>query len=148
IHGTTTGDVSYVRLSVNGQFVSQRLVDEDGTYKYYTRPAILSVNDEAIMVAYDAQGNELARQNVALTQTEGTLIADAYQVGGSDAYIHGTTTGDVSYVRLSVNGQFVSQRLVDEDGTYKYYTRPAILSVNDEAIMVAYDAQGNELARQ
>ncbi|EUJ47030.1 immunoglobulin-like domain-containing protein [Listeria fleischmannii] len=87
----------------------------------------------------DSDGNQ-TKTSIIITvkakPTEGTLTADAYQVGGSDAYIHGTTTGDVSYVRLSVNGQFVSQRLVDEDGTYKYYTRPAILSVNDEAIMV------------
>ncbi|EUJ47033.1 immunoglobulin-like domain-containing protein [Listeria fleischmannii] len=92
IHGTTTGDVAKVKMMVNGHLIdAQRLVEADGSYKYYVGDQITSVNDSVTMIAYDAKGKELDRTNVSLTQTTGTLALNAYTLG--DSYLTGKTTG-------------------------------------------------------
>ncbi|MBC6309403.1 DUF5011 domain-containing protein, partial [Listeria sp. FSL L7-1582] len=147
IHGATTGDVTTVKMLVNGEAASQKAVNEDGTYDYYTGSNISSANDVVEMVGYDASGKELDRTTVKLIASQGTITVEPFQVGGSDAYMHGTATGAVKKVQLIVNGVAQNLAFVQEDGTFKYYAKP-VTSTSDTAVMVALDEFGQELDRQ
>ncbi|EUJ52486.1 DUF5011 domain-containing protein [Listeria fleischmannii] len=147
IHGTTTGDVVKVKLSVNGTIISQRAVNADGSYDYYARPSITSTNDVVYMIGYDAKGKELNRVKVALTSAKGTVSASPYTVGGADRYLHGTATGDVAKVQVYINGQQDSLTVVKADGTFQYYLGSKVSSTNDKVELVGLSSNGQELDR-
>ncbi|EUJ42504.1 immunoglobulin-like domain-containing protein, partial [Listeria fleischmannii] len=147
IHGTTTGDVVKVKLSVNGTIISQRAVNADGSYDYYARPSITSTNDVVYMIGYDAKGKELNRVKVALTSAKGTVSASPYTVGGADRYLHGTATGDVAKVQVYINGQQDSLTVVKADGTFQYYLSSKVTSTNDKVEVVGLSNNGQELDR-
>ncbi|EGO2713198.1 hypothetical protein IDE33_002756, partial [Enterococcus faecalis] len=150
IKGAYTGDVSKISVIVNGK-EQAKISATASPYQYYINGKISSVNDSVTVVAYGPDGKELDRADVTLKNiekpTQGTVTANEFKVGGKDAYIHGKTTGDVSLVRMFVNGKQVSQKVVNEDGTYSYYARPAINDKNDKVEMVGYDGKGKELDR-
>ncbi|MBA3926751.1 immunoglobulin-like domain-containing protein [Listeria rustica] len=148
IHGTSTGDVVKVRMMVNGETISQRAVNADGSYDYYARPSITSVNDDVYMVGFDATGKELSRVKVALTAAKGTVAASPYTVGGADKYLHGTATGDVVKVQVFINGTLDSLAVVKADGTFQYYLNNKVTSTNDKLEIVGLSNNGQELDRQ
>ncbi|EUJ44346.1 immunoglobulin-like domain-containing protein [Listeria riparia] len=146
VKGSFTGDVARIAMLVNGTEYS-RIPANGGEYQYYASGKILSASDNVTMVAYDAKGKELDRAVVSVTAPQGTIAVDAYQVGGSDAYIHGTATGDVKKVQLIVNGAEQGVAFVQADGTFKYYAK-AVTSPSDQAVIVALDERGRELDRK
>ncbi|MBA3926750.1 immunoglobulin-like domain-containing protein [Listeria rustica] len=148
IHGTTTGDVVKVKMMVNGTTISQRAVNADGSYDYYARPSITSVNDDVYMVGFDATGKELSRVKVALTAAKGTVAASPFTVGGADKYLHGTATGDVVKVQVFINGTLDSLAVVKADGTFQYYLNNKVTSTNDKLEIVGLSNNGQELDRQ
>ncbi|MBC6309726.1 DUF5011 domain-containing protein [Listeria sp. FSL L7-1582] len=148
IHGTTTGDVVKVKMMVNGTTISQRAVNADGSYDYYARPSITSVNDDVYMVGFDATGKELSRVKVALTAAKGTVATSPFTVGGADKYLHGTATGDVVKVQVFINGTLDSLAVVKADGTFQYYLNNKVTSTSDKLEVVGLSNNGQELDRQ
>ncbi|MBO0432277.1 immunoglobulin-like domain-containing protein, partial [Enterococcus sp. DIV0660C] len=149
IKGTYTGDVSTIKVFINGE--EQAKISATGSpYQYYVGNKITSVNDSVTVVAYGPNGKELDRANVNLKDKEapsyvGTITANDFTVK-QDGYVKGTYTGDVSSISVIINGK--EQAKISATGSpYQYYVGSKITSVNDKVTVVAYGPDGKELDR-
>ncbi|EUJ42492.1 immunoglobulin-like domain-containing protein [Listeria riparia] len=150
IRGTATGDITHVKLEVNGTIMSSpAFIQENSSFQYYVGSHIASIDDNVVLVGYDAEGVEVSRTKVNLKETQGTIATQDYLVGGADKYIRGTTTGDITHVKLEVNGTVMtSPALIQEDNSFQYYTGSHIASTDDNVVLIGYNAQGKEISRK
>ncbi|WP_242328556.1 immunoglobulin-like domain-containing protein [Enterococcus avium] len=152
IRGTYTGDVNYLKLEVNGKEYAKSTVS-GSPFKYYAADKVKKSTDVVYLVAYDKNGNQLDRKKVTIHEPEMniSLKADAYAVGGVDNYVHGTFSGTgsekIDYVRLEVNDVLYARTTKFNDGKFDYYAVDKIKSTSDKVYLVAYDKDGNQLAR-
>ncbi|EUJ23645.1 modifier protein of major autolysin LytC, partial [Listeria grandensis FSL F6-0971] len=76
----------------------------------------------------------------------GSLTANDFTVSG-DKYITGAYSGDVAKISMFQNGtEFKGAAM--KDGEFSFYAADKKIKKTDEIIMVAYDKNGDELARQ
>ncbi|WP_430534617.1 immunoglobulin-like domain-containing protein [Listeria rocourtiae] len=146
VTGTRTGDVQKIELVVNG-VVQQRIdvtAQPAGTYQYYAKGKILSATDVVTMNAYNAAGTLVNTKTVAISTTDGTVVANTF-VLGKDGYVTGTLTGDVTKIALKVNGVLKSA-VPKTAGAFEYYAKDKITSVSDVVEVIAYDATGAVLS--
>ncbi|EOS7850636.1 hypothetical protein EJW94_RS12360, partial [Enterococcus hirae] len=147
VRGTYTGDVDHLRLEVNGKLYAKSTVTGD-SFQYYAVDKITKVSDNVTIIAYDVNGIELAKEKVTIKETQPiTLTTQKYTIGGTDKYIRGTYQGTVDHFRLEVNGQLYAKSTAKES-PYQYYAVDKINNKNDQVYMVAYDANGKELAKE
>ncbi|MBC1235453.1 immunoglobulin-like domain-containing protein [Listeria booriae] len=150
MRGTVTGDITHVKLELNGTIMaSPAFIQEDNSFQYYVGSHITSLDDKVVLVGYDSKGTEVSRTMINLKETQGTIATQDYLVGGADKYIRGTTTGDITHVKLEVNGTVMtSPALIQENNTFQYYTGSHITSTEDNAVLIGYNAQGKEISRK
>ncbi|WP_088840805.1 immunoglobulin-like domain-containing protein [Listeria sp. ILCC797] len=144
VEGTYTGDVAKIKLIVNSE-EKQAITVTGNTYKYYAKNLITSVTDVVYVVALDANGKELDRAlvNVREEATAGEITAKDF-VKGTENYVSGTYTGDITKISITVNGQEYT-RIPVSGGTFNYYANDKILKVSDQVIVKGYDDKGNLL---
>ncbi|WP_258866500.1 immunoglobulin-like domain-containing protein, partial [Enterococcus mundtii] len=146
IRGTYSGEIDHIRLRVNGQLYAKSTVSGN-TFQYYAVDKLNNVTDKVELVAYDRLGNIVTEETVVIEEIATTLSVDKYVLGGSDRYIRGTYTGNISYLRLEVNGTLYSKAGVKES-PFQYYAVDKIKNINDQVSLVAYDDNDQELIRQ
>ena len=152
IRGTYTGDVDYLKLEVNGKEYAKSTVTSS-PFKYYAADKVKKATDKVYIVAYDKDGKELDRKQVTVNAPEMniSLKADTYAVGGTDNYVHGSFSGTgsekIDHVRLEVNDVLYARSTKFDNGKFDYYAVDKIKSTTDKVYVVAYDKDGNQLAR-
>ncbi|WP_211272320.1 immunoglobulin-like domain-containing protein [Enterococcus rivorum] len=149
---TVTGTWTGSNVVKSGLIVNDTLVGTNATsggkFSYYAKGKITKITDVVYAVLYDANGTEVARQQVNVTDSStGTVLPSSYTLGG--ASITGTYTGAVTQVALKVNGVEGQKSNVNSSGqTFNVLVNNAITSVSDQASVVAYDVAGKKLDEQ
>ncbi|MBC2069388.1 immunoglobulin-like domain-containing protein, partial [Listeria booriae] len=144
--GKYTGDVSQLRLTVNGQVVRWGGTLVDGNFDFFVRAGEIKVGDNVVLTAFDQNGRELDRQQVNVSVTQGTITPSIYNIG--DSNIVGKYTGDVSQLRLTVNGQVIRWGGTFVDGNFDFFVRAGEIKSGDNVVLTAFDQNGRQLAQQ
>ncbi|MBC2164364.1 immunoglobulin-like domain-containing protein [Listeria booriae] len=146
IKGTYTGDIARISLVTNGVKNSTIPVSSNGTFQYYAKTLLKNMTDTVILIGYDLAGNEISRIPVQINTTattKGTITPNVFKIG-TDAYVDGTYTGDISRLELEING--IKQTRIPASGnTIHYYAKSLITSISDLVKIHAYDATGKLL---
>lgn len=147
ITGTFTGDVVRANLIVNGKSISTGGTFAAGDFSYFVNSSLIKAGDVVVLVALDANNNELDRETVAVEGiTQGTITPNKYRVGTSN--ITGTYTGDVVRANLIVNGRSISWGGNFANGNFSYFVNSSLIKAGDTVVLVAFDAQDKELDRK
>ncbi|WP_439443090.1 immunoglobulin-like domain-containing protein [Listeria aquatica] len=145
ITGTFTGDVVTAKLFVDGEYRGRGGAFENGEFTYYAQTQDLKVGQTVYLVALDKNGKELDRKPVQIKapDTKGTITPVEYTMG--DANITGTYTGDVTYAKLKVNGEYVGNPGGSfENGQFEFYAKNKF-KATDNVVIEAYDKFGKLL---
>ncbi|MEG0256182.1 immunoglobulin-like domain-containing protein [Vagococcus sp.] len=147
ITGTFTGDVVRANLIVNGRSISTGGTFAAGDFSYFVNSSLIKAGDVVVLVALDANNNELDRETVAVEGiTQGTITPNKYRVGTSN--ITGTYTGDVARANLIVNGRSISWGGNFANGNFSYFVNSGLIKAGDTVVLVAFDAKDKELDRK
>ncbi|MFS1148009.1 immunoglobulin-like domain-containing protein, partial [Enterococcus hirae] len=147
IRGTYTGNVDHLRLEVNGKLHAKSTV-KGGTFQYYAVDKINQASDVVNIIAYDVNGIELAKEKVTIQETKPAKVTtEKYIFGGTDKYVRGTYQGNVDHFRLEVNGKLYAKSTA-KGSPFQYYAVDKITNKNDQVNIIAYDANGKELAKE
>ncbi|EUJ18227.1 lipoprotein [Listeria grandensis FSL F6-0971] len=139
VTGNYAGDVARIGLEVNGTELG-RIGVTGGAFQYYTPTAISSLGDTVWVNAYDSNNKLLDRKQVTLVDSARITKIDNYVVG-ADSRVNGTYTGDITHVRLEVNG-ILQARIPVVDGAFSYWARELITAPTDKVNVIAYDKTG------
>lgn len=146
IRGTYTGDIAKISVVTNGVKGSTIPVSADGSFQYYAKASIKNTTDTVVLIGYDSTGNEISRIPVQIntaTPNKGAITPNIFKIG-TDAYVDGSYTGDISRVELVVNG--IKQAKIPASGnTIHYYAKTLITSTSDTVKINGYDAAGKLL---
>lgn len=148
ITGTSTGDVAKVRISVDGvEKTSIVTVNADGSFKYYVGGLNLTATSKVEVIGYSANYEELDRDTVPITSASGTISADTYNVG--DYYVTGKATGDVTKVKIEVDGKDYPNAItvVKNDGTFSYFVNDKNIKADSKVEVIGLSSKGEELSR-
>ncbi|MBC6127181.1 hypothetical protein HCA00_00005, partial [Listeria booriae] len=145
IRGTYTGSsVAKLAIEVNGT-VQQQITATGSPYQYYARGKVTAATDEVYVISYNANGDQLKRVKVGVKAlTSGTITPDTFYVG-TDNYVTGTLTGDVSKISLTINGVETTKINVTTAPTFRYYANNLIRSLTDIVTVNGYDSAGELL---
>ncbi|MBC6304926.1 immunoglobulin-like domain-containing protein, partial [Listeria booriae] len=145
IRGTYTGSsVAKLAIEVNGT-VQQQITATGSPYQYYAKGKVTAATDEVYVISYNANGDQLKRVKVGVKAlTSGTITPDTFYVG-TDNYVTGTLTGDVSKISLTINGVETTKINVTTAPTFRYYANNLIRSLTDIVTVNGYDSTGELL---
>ncbi|MBC1284775.1 hypothetical protein HB818_03235, partial [Listeria booriae] len=145
IRGTYTGSsVAKLAIEVNGT-VQQQITATGSPYQYYAKGKVTAATDEVYVISYNANGDQLKRVKVGVKAlTSGTITPDTFYVG-TDNYVTGTLTGDVSKISLTINGVETTKINVTTAPTFRYYANNLIRSLTDIVTVNGYDNAGELL---
>ncbi|MBC1530060.1 hypothetical protein HCJ07_06840 [Listeria booriae] len=146
IKGTYTGsDVAKLAIEVNG-VVQQKITATGSPYQYYAKGKVTAGTDQVYVISYNASGVQLKRVKVNVkTLTSGTITPATFYIG-TDNYVTGTLTGDVSKFSLTINGVETTKINVTTAPTFRYYANNLIRNLTDVVIVNGYDSSGKLLA--
>ncbi|MBC2116092.1 beta strand repeat-containing protein [Listeria booriae] len=145
IKGTYTGSgVAKLAIEVNGT-LQQKITATGSPYQYYAKGKVTAETDQVYVISYNANGDQLKRVKVDVKRpTAGKLTPDTYYLG-SDNYVTGTLTGDISKFSLTVNGTEYTKINVTTAPTFRYYANNLIRSLTDIVTVNGYDSTGKLL---
>ncbi|MBC2368748.1 hypothetical protein HBP99_08875 [Listeria booriae] len=145
IKGTYTGSgVAKLAIEVNGT-LQQKITATGSPYQYYAKGKVTAETDQVYVISYNANGDQLKRVKVDVKRpTAGKLTPDTYYLG-SDNYVTGTLTGDISKFSLTVNGTEYTKINVTTAPTFRYYANNLIRSLTDIVTVNGYDSTGTLL---
>ncbi|MBC1554203.1 hypothetical protein HB901_15850 [Listeria booriae] len=145
IRGTYTGSsVAKLAIEVNGT-VQQKITATGSPYQYYAKGKITAGTDQVYVISYNANGDQLKRVKVDVkTLTSGTITPATFYVG-TDNYVTGTLTGDISKFSLTVNGVETTKINVTTAPTFRYYANNLIRNLTDVVTVNGYDSAGKLL---
>ncbi|MBC2002845.1 hypothetical protein HCA78_03615 [Listeria booriae] len=145
IRGTYTGsDVAKLAIEVNG-VVQQKITATGSPYQYYAKGKVTAGTDQVYVISYDASGGQLKRVKVDVkTLTSGTITPATFYIG-TDNYVTGTLTGDVSKFSLTINGVEMTKINVTTAPTFRYYANNLIRNLTDVVTVNGYDSSGKLL---
>ncbi|MBC6315067.1 immunoglobulin-like domain-containing protein [Listeria grandensis] len=142
VTGQFSGSIAKISLTVNdveGNKISVTSPD----FKYYANPLIRNVTDSVKLTAYGVDGKVLDTKPVAVTKpvVAGSITSIAPYKLGTDGYVTGTFTGDITKVELQVN-KVAIKRIGVRDGIINFYAKPNITKTTDVVEMVGYNSAG------
>ncbi|WP_430535673.1 immunoglobulin-like domain-containing protein [Listeria rocourtiae] len=146
VTGTFTGDIVKVELQVN-KVPLQRINVTGGTIKYYAKPNITKTTDVVELVAFNAAGDVVSTKAVTFASTgtgstNGNVTVNPFLLG-TDGYVKGQFTGDVTKISLTVNNVKGSTISVPTTGPdFQYYAKTVIKNRTDMVVLTAYNALG------
>ncbi|MBC2256908.1 immunoglobulin-like domain-containing protein [Listeria booriae] len=145
IRGTYTGsDVAKLAIEVNG-VVQQKITATGSPYQYYAKGKVTAGTDQVYVITYNASGVQLKRVKVNVqTLTSGTITPATFYIG-TDNYVTGTLTGDVSKFSLTINGVETAKINVTTAPTFRYYANNLIRNLTDVVTVNGYDNAGKLL---
>ncbi|MBC1287149.1 hypothetical protein HB818_15415 [Listeria booriae] len=145
IRGTYTGSgVAKLAIEVNG-VVQQKITATGSPYQYYAKGKVTAGTDQVYVITYDASGVQLKRVKVNVkTLTSGTITPATFYIG-TDNYVTGTLTGDVSKFSLTINGVETTKINVTTAPTFRYYANNLIRNLTDVVTVNGYDNAGKLL---
>ncbi|MBC2306129.1 immunoglobulin-like domain-containing protein [Listeria booriae] len=145
IRGTYTGSsVTKLAIEVNG-VVQQKITATGSPYQYYAKGKVTAGTDQVYVISYNASGVQLKRVKVNVkTLTSGTITPATFYVG-TDNYVTGTLTGDVSKFSLTINGVETAKINVTTAPTFRYYANNLIRNLTDVVTVNGYDSAGKLL---
>ncbi|MBC2258200.1 immunoglobulin-like domain-containing protein [Listeria booriae] len=152
VTGTFTGDVKSIKLVYNGVTYSGGSV-ANGNFSFYALDKITDKSKTARIDGYDAKGNKIATSAIALSDFQdntssvvgtGTVTANDFNVG-SDTNITGAFTGDVTAIKVRVDGTVYSGGTL-ANGNFTFYAKDKINNTNQVVFVDGYDRNGNKIA--
>ncbi|MBC1359303.1 immunoglobulin-like domain-containing protein [Listeria booriae] len=144
IKGTYTGSVAKIAIEVNGT-LQQKITVASSPYQYYAKGKVTAATDQVYVISYNANGDQLKRVKVDVKRpTAGTLTPDTFYIG-TDNYVTGTLTGDISKFSLIINGVETTKIDVTTAPTFRYYANNLIRSLTDIVTVNGYDSTGKLL---
>ncbi|MBC2310609.1 immunoglobulin-like domain-containing protein [Listeria booriae] len=146
IRGTYTGsDVAKLAIEVNG-VVQQKITATGSPYQYYAKGKVTAGTDQVYVITYNASGDQLKRVKVNVqTLTSGAITPATFYIG-TDNYVTGTLTGDISKFSLTINGVETAKINVTTAPTFRYYANNLIRNLTDVVTVNGYDNAGKLLA--
>ncbi|MBC1273049.1 immunoglobulin-like domain-containing protein [Listeria booriae] len=145
IKGSYSGSsVSKLAIEVNG-VVQQKITATGSPYQYYAKGKVTAGTDQVYVISYNANGDQLKRVKVNVkTLTSGTITPATFYIG-TDNYVTGTLTGDVSKFSLTINGVETAKINVTTAPTFRYYANNLIRNLTDVVTVNGYDSAGKLL---
>ncbi|MBC2320779.1 immunoglobulin-like domain-containing protein [Listeria booriae] len=151
VTGTFTGDVKSIKLVYNGVTYSGGTV-ANGNFSFYALDKITDKSKAARIDGYDAKGNKIATSAIALSDAQdstsgvgtGTVTANDFNVG-TDTNITGAFTGDVTSIKVRVDGTVYSGGTL-ANGNFTFYAKDKINNTNQVVFVDGYDRNGNKIA--
>ncbi|MBC2312183.1 immunoglobulin-like domain-containing protein [Listeria booriae] len=151
VTGTFTGDVKSIKLVYNGVTYSGGSV-ANGNFSFYALDKITDKSKAARIDGYDAKGNKIATSAIALSDSQdstsgvgtGTVTANDFNVG-TDTNITGAFTGDVTSIKVRVDGTVYSGGTL-ANGNFTFYAKDKINNTNQVVFVDGYDRNGNKIA--
>ncbi|MBC1316421.1 immunoglobulin-like domain-containing protein [Listeria booriae] len=151
VTGTFTGDVKSIKLVYNGVTYSGGTV-ANGNFSFYALDKITDKSKAARIDGYDAKGNKIATSAIALSDSQdstsgvgtGTVKANDFNVG-TDTNITGAFTGDVTSIKVRVDGTVYSGGTL-ANGNFTFYAKDKINNTNQVVFVDGYDRNGNKIA--
>ncbi|MBC1492110.1 hypothetical protein HCI99_09710 [Listeria booriae] len=151
VTGTFTGDVKSIKLVYNGVTYSGGTV-ANGNFSFYALDKITDKSKAARIDGYDAKGNKIATSAIALSDSQdstagvgtGTVTANDFNVG-TDTNITGAFTGDVTSIKVRVDGTVYSGGTL-ANGNFTFYAKDKINNTNQVVFVDGYDRNGNKIA--
>ncbi|WP_317914356.1 immunoglobulin-like domain-containing protein, partial [Carnobacterium maltaromaticum] len=149
ITGTISSTIKAIRVTVNDFVYTGGTLKNDGTFTFYAKDKIKASTDKVVVSAYNASGELVVSKNLKISQTaigKGTVTPSTYQLG-VDSNLIGTYTGDVSTIRVYVDGtEYKGGTLTKADGTFKFYLKDKVKNVNQVVTIKGFDVNGNVLS--
>ncbi|MBC2368747.1 hypothetical protein HBP99_08870 [Listeria booriae] len=145
IKGTYTGSsVAKLAIEVNGT-VQQKITATGSPYQYYAKGKVTAATDQVYVISYNANGDQLKRVKVDVkTLSSGTITPATFYIG-TDNYVTGTLTGDISKFSLTINGVETAKINVTTAPTFRYYANNLIRNLTDVVTVNGYDSAGKLL---
>ncbi|MBC1359301.1 immunoglobulin-like domain-containing protein [Listeria booriae] len=145
IKGTYTGSsVAKLAIEVNGT-LQQKISVSGSPYQYYAKGKVTAATDQVYVISYNANGDQLKRVKVDVkTLSSGTITPATFYIG-TDNYVTGTLTGDISKFSLTINGVETAQINVTTAPTFRYYANNLIRNLTDVVTVNGYDSAGKLL---
>ncbi|MBC1373252.1 hypothetical protein HB847_12815 [Listeria booriae] len=145
IKGTYTGSsVAKLAIEVNGT-LQQKISVSGSPYQYYAKGKVTAATDQVYVISYNANGDQLKRVKVDVkTLASGTITPATFYIG-TDNYVTGTLTGDISKFSLTINGVETAKINVTTAPTFRYYANNLIRNLTDVVTVNGYDSAGKLL---
>ncbi|EUJ26347.1 hypothetical protein PCORN_15221 [Listeria cornellensis FSL F6-0969] len=124
-----------------------------GTIKKETDQATIDAAQKAVDAVADLATRSVLQNNLNTAKellanrgkTSGAITTNDFIIG-TDSYIKGTYTGDVTKIGLEVNN--TPQQIINATGSpYQYYAKGKINAPTDQVNIIGYDKDGNELQK-
>ncbi|MBC1459167.1 immunoglobulin-like domain-containing protein [Listeria newyorkensis] len=124
-----------------------------GTIKKETDQKAIDAAQKAVDAVTDLATRSVLQNNLNKAKellanrgkTSGTITTTDFIIG-TDSYVKGTYTGDVTKIALEVNGTL--QQIINATSSpYQYYAKGKINAPTDQVNMIGYDKDGNELQK-
>ncbi|MBC1800512.1 DUF5011 domain-containing protein [Listeria booriae] len=151
VGGTFTGDVKQIKLVVEGDKGGEYTggtVNTNGTFQFDATGKIHNSYDKVTVEAYNAADKKVDSKVVSLINGDGagSITTDDYILGQS-RYVEGAVSGNVSRIRLQVDGtEYAGGSLTN--GRISFYAMDKIRTTTAKVILVAYDRRGNKIDQQ
>ncbi|CAM4104596.1 Ig-like domain-containing protein [Listeria booriae] len=145
-NGTAGTSIARVKISVNGEVKRQTTVS-GGAYAIYAKDIITATSDVVEIIGYDANGYEINRVTVPVTNAAPqtyALTANPYNTTTNEN-VTGTADAGITRVQLVVN-DVVVRATATASGAYAIYAKDAIKS-GDKVEIVGLDSGNVERNR-
>ncbi len=147
ITGTYTGEVSSIRFSLGGKYVSRGGDFKDGEFTYYCGAGKIKADNLVKLEAFDKNNNLLdTKEFTAANSSEGTITDATYKMGSSE--ITASYTNDVAKAKLTVNKKTISWGGTFVNNKLSYYVKAGLIKEGDEVTIQAYDKYDSPLDGQ
>ncbi|MBC1520090.1 hypothetical protein HB912_00335 [Listeria aquatica] len=149
VTGSVSGDVKKVALEVNGHKYSPVKTISATAFQYYAKDKITSLTDEVYVIGYANDGKQLSRKPVTITNStvQGSITANTMKVG-SDAYVTGTHSSNITKVALQVGSKVYPKVAVTSGSDYQYYAKDKVNSTDQTVKIIGYGAGSTKIAEK
>ncbi|WP_439443707.1 immunoglobulin-like domain-containing protein [Listeria aquatica] len=141
VTGSVSGDVKKVALKVNGhEYPSVKTISATA-FQYYAKDKINSLSDGVYIIGYSDSNDKkpLSQKPVEITNStvQGNITANTMKVG-SDAYVTGTHSSNITQVALQVENKVYPKVRVISGSNYQYYAKDKVNSTEQSVKIIGY----------
>ncbi|WP_166666116.1 immunoglobulin-like domain-containing protein [Paenilisteria rocourtiae] len=142
VSGTYTGAIKKISMTVNGKPYSKVDVGANNKFQYYAKDKISSKKDVVEIIGYNAEGTEISRTVVDLSDASeqtGNLVPAVYAIA-DDSFVKGSFTGNVERVAIQVNGVTYPAVNALNSSSFQYYAKDKIRNITDDVKVLGYNS--------
>ncbi|EGO8595792.1 DUF5011 domain-containing protein, partial [Enterococcus faecalis] len=146
--GNYTGNIKMVAVEVNGVVYGKVNVVNGTNFQYYIKDKVRGLNDQVFVIGYNIAGDQVVKQKLSLAENpsnRGSIktINDFYL--GTDSFVKGQYTGEATSIALKIGDKTYQAVKVAGDGTFQYYAKDKVKTIDQVASIVLYNKDGRQV---